>query len=75
MTKDKYTERNMDPNYIKVLFIESINIMKTNTWKWPSTWGKKEKNNFLAESLEYAEHMEFYEQCAIIRDAQETIND
>ena len=75
MTKVKYTWKNMDPNYIKLLFIEYINIMQTNTWNWPSTWGTKEKNNFLAESLEYAEQMEFYEQCAIIRDTQETIND
>ena len=60
-------------NYIKVLFIESIDIMQYDSWEWPSTWGKAEKNNFLDESLEYAEQLELYEQCAIIRDVQKTI--
>jgi hypothetical protein len=47
--------------------------MQYDSWEWPSTWGKAEKNNFLDESLEYAEQLELYEQCAIIRDVQKTI--
>lgn len=60
-------------NYIKSLFIESIDIMQYDSWDWPSTWGNKKKNEFLSESLEYAEQLELYEQCAIIRDVQKTI--
>ncbi len=60
-------------NYVKALFIESIDIMQYDSWTWPSTWDKKKKNEFLDESLKYATELELYEQCAIIRDVQKTI--
>ena len=66
-------EDHTNSNYIKVLFIESIDIMQYDSWEWPSTWGKEKKNEFLSESLEYATELELYEQCAIIRDVQKTI--
>lgn len=69
MSEEEYA----DLNYIQTLFIRSINVMSHDSWTWPSTWGIEEKNNFLQESLEYAEKLELYEQCAIIRDVQETI--
>jgi hypothetical protein len=69
MSEADYT----NSNYIEVLFIESIDIMQYDSWDWPSTWGKEKKNEFLSESLEYATELELYEQCAIIRDVQKTI--
>lgn len=69
MSEADYT----NSNYIKVLFIKSIDIMQYDSWTWPSTWGKEKKNEFLSESLEYATELELYEQCAIIRDVQKTI--
>jgi hypothetical protein len=66
-------EDHTNSNYVKALFIESIDIMQYDSWTWPSTWGKEEKNEFLDESLKYATELELYEQCAIIRDVQKTI--
>ena len=40
----------------------------------PASWDAERKEKFLDESLEYAIELELYEQCAIIRDVQETIN-
>jgi len=61
-------------NYVEQLFIQSINHMKTDNWEWPNRWDNTRKNKFLSESLQYAEELELYEQCAIIRDVQEEIN-
>lgn len=63
----------MNKNFIDKLFVDSINIMKTTKWKWPDTWNTEKKIKFLIESLSYAEQNELYEQCAIIRDVKETI--
>ena len=60
-------------NFVEALFIRSIDHMKTTDWEWPSKWDNTRKQIFLDESLEYAEELELYEQCAIIRDVQETI--
>jgi len=60
-------------NFIDKLFIDSINIMKTEDWKWPSRWDTNKINKFLNDSLIYAETNEFYEQCSIIRDVKKTI--
>lgn len=62
----------MNKNFIDKLFIESINIMKTDKWEWPDKWTDERKEKFLNDSLTYAETNEFYEQCAIIRDVKET---
>ena len=48
--------------------------MQTNKWEWPEAWDTTRKKNFLDQCLKYAEQNEFYEQCAIIRDVQKTIN-
>ena len=61
-------------NFVEKLFIQSINHMKTDNWEWPAYWDAERKEKFLDESLEYAIELELYEQCAIIRDVQETIN-
>jgi protein-arginine kinase activator protein McsA len=61
-------------NFVEKLFIQSINHMKTDNWEWPVSWDAERKEKFLDESLEYAIELELYEQCAIIRDVQETIN-
>ena len=61
-------------NFVEKLFIQSINHMKTDNWEWPASWDAVRKEKFLDESLEYAIELELYEQCAIIRDVQETIN-
>ena len=60
-------------NFVEVLFKRSINHMKTADWEWPERWDTTRKQKFLDESLEYAEELELYEQCAIIRDVQKTI--
>ena len=60
-------------NFVEVLFIRSINHMKTSDWEWPDRWDNARKQIFLDESLEYATELELYEQCAIIRDVQKTI--
>ena len=62
----------MDKNFIDKLFIDSINIMKTDKWEWPNKWSTDRKEKFLDDSLIYAENNELYEQCAIIRDVKET---
>ena len=56
----------MNKNFIDKLFIDSINIMKTDKWEWPNKWSDDRKEKFLDDSLSYAEKNEFYEQCAII---------
>lgn len=60
-------------NFINQLFIDSVNIMKTDEWEWPNAWTMDRKIKFLDESLSYAEKKEFYEQCAIIRDVKKSI--
>jgi protein-arginine kinase activator protein McsA len=47
--------------------------MNTTKWEWPPKWDDERKVKFLNESLSYAEQNELYEQCAIIRDVKETI--
>jgi hypothetical protein len=64
----------MDENFINKLLIASINHMKTGDWEWPASWDIPRKKRFLEQCLEYATRLEFYEQCAIIRDVQKTIN-
>lgn len=61
-------------NFIDKLLITSINHMKTNSWEWPIHWDNERKHRFLTQCLDYATKNEFYEQCAIIRDVQKTIN-
>jgi len=63
----------MNENFIDKLLISSINHMKTNSWEWPEHWDTDRKLRFLSQCLKYAEDNEFYEQCAIIRDVQKTI--
>lgn len=60
-------------NYIQRVFIGSINVMKTGTWKWPDHWDEPRKLKFLNDSLSYASENEFWEQAAIIRDVKEKI--
>ena len=69
-----YTGSYKTMNYIEQLFIQSINHMKTDNWEWPNRWDNTRKNKFRSESLQYAEELELYEQCPIIRDVQEEIN-
>jgi len=63
----------MNENFIDKLFIDSINIMKTDDWQWPPRWDSVRINKFLNDSLMYAETNEFYEQCSIIRDVKKSI--
>jgi protein-arginine kinase activator protein McsA len=49
--------------------------MKTDEWEWPESWTSPRKLKFLEDSLRYAEKQEFYEQCAIIRDVKENLNE
>ena len=65
----------MNPNFIEQLFIDSINIMATGEWEWPDAWDKSRRMRFLDESLRYAEERELYEQCAIIRDVKEAVDE
>ena len=65
----------MNKNFIEQLFIDSINIMATNEWEWPELWDKNRRLRFLNESLRYATDRELYEQCAIIRDVKESIEE
>lgn len=62
----------MNKNFIDKLFIQSIDVMKTDSWQWPDKWNEERKIKFLDDSLSYAEQNEMYEQCAIIRDVKET---
>ena len=68
-----YTSNIEAMNFVEQLFIRSIDHMKTTDWQWPDNWDTARKNKFLTESLEYAEELELYGQCAIIRDVQKTI--
>jgi hypothetical protein len=65
----------MNQNFIEQLFIDSINIMATGEWDWPDAWDKPRRMRFLNESLRYAEERELYEQCAIIRDVKEAVDE
>jgi hypothetical protein len=62
-------------NFIKQLFVDSINVMATDNWEWPDVWDVQRKLQFLNESLRYAEQHELYEQCAIIRNVKESFNE
>ena len=64
----------MDENFLNRLLIQSINLMKSEEWSWPSNWDSNRKLSFLKQCMDYAEKNEFYEQCAIIRDVEKTIN-
>jgi hypothetical protein len=64
----------MDDNFIDKLLIQSINHMATDIWEWPPKWDDDRKLKFLKSCIEYAEKHEFYEQCAIIKDVEKTIN-
>ena len=65
----------MNKNFIEELFIDSINVMATNDWEWPEQWDKERRLRFLNESLRYATERELYEQCAIIRDVKESVEE
>ena len=65
----------MNQNFMQQLFIDSINVMATGEWEWPDTWDKQRRLRFLNESLHYATERELYEQCAIIRDVKEAVNE
>ena len=65
----------MNQNFIEQLFIDSINIMATGEWEWPDMWDKPRRMRFLDESLRYAEERELYEQCSIIRDVKEAVDE
>ena len=65
----------MKENFIEQLFVDSINVMATNDWEWPAQWDKERRLRFLNESLRYATDRELYEQCAIIRDVKESIEE
>ena len=65
----------MNQNFIERLFIDSINVMATGEWEWPDLWDKERRLRFLNESLRYATERELYEQCAIIRDVKESIEE
>lgn len=65
----------MNQNFIERLFIDSINVMATNEWEWPDHWDKERRLRFLNESLRYATERELYEQCAIIRDVKESVEE
>jgi hypothetical protein len=65
----------MNQNFIERLFIDSINVMATGEWEWPEQWDKERRLRFLNESLRYATDRELYEQCAIIRDVKESIEE
>ncbi len=64
----------MDENFLNKLLIQSINLMGSEEWSWPPQWDDARKLSFLNQCMEYAEKNEFYEQCAIIRDVEKTIN-
>ncbi len=64
----------MDENFLNRLLIQSINLMGTEEWSWPPEWDANRKLNFLKQCMMYAEKNEFYEQCAIIRDVEKTVN-
>jgi hypothetical protein len=48
--------------------------MATKDWSWPPNWDSERKLIFLKQCMDFAEKNEFYEQCAIIRDVEKTIN-
>lgn len=64
----------MEENFINKLLVASINHMKTASWEWPKHWDTDRRKRFLEQCLQYATENEFYEQCAIIRDVQKTID-
>jgi protein-arginine kinase activator protein McsA len=55
-------------NFTDKIFIGSVNIMKTDEWKWPDKWEHDRKIKFLTDLLNYAKENEFWEQAAVIRD-------
>jgi hypothetical protein len=62
-------------NFMMRLFIESINALETPDWQWPDSWNSPKKQNFLKQSMNYAEKHELYEQCAIIKKVQDQLNE
>ena len=62
-------------DYMKVVFVESINHMGGDDWTWPEHWTVQRKLNFLEHSLNYAKENEFWEQAAIIRDVTKEIEE
>ena len=65
----------MDHNFIERLFIESINVMSTDQWQWPEQWDRERRIKFLTEALRFAEQRELFEQCVIIRDVKESLQE
>lgn len=62
-------------NFVDKLLISAINHMSTDNWQWPDHWDIERRRRFLNQCLTYAENNEFYEQCAIIRDVEKTLNE
>lgn len=58
-------------NYIKDIFIETINKIGTPEWNFPHHWDRTRKLAFLENSLSYAIQNEYYEQCGVISDYKE----
>lgn len=57
-------------NFMMKLFVESVNAMDSNDWHWPDSWNSLKKQQFLGQSMIYAEKNELYEQCIIIKKIQ-----
>jgi len=60
-------------DYMKTIFIESVNHMGGDDWVWPEHWSVQRKLNFLEHSLNYAKDNEFWEQAVIIRDVTKKV--
>ena len=64
----------MNQNYIDRLFLTAIHGLCNVNWEWPNGWDILRKRHFLKNCLEFAEHREMYEECAIIRDVQKELD-
>ena len=62
-------------NYMNILFEESMKLFIKSGGEFPSNWDKTKKLTFLNESLSYALKYEYYEQCGVIRDYKQKIEE
>jgi hypothetical protein len=62
-----------DDNYNSKLIISVVNEMKTKQPKWPKSWNKKQKIEFLDDMLLWLEQEQLYEQCQIVLNAKKKI--
>lgn len=62
-------------NHMNLLFELAMKSFAAGNTEFPPDWSKDKKISFLDESLKYALKHEYYEQCGVIRDYKQQIEE